>query len=1005
MLRVTSLPSEKRRRRLLRDLPWPAWLLLCIGVLGFAVGLSRWGRHPLELRVLSGTAGPVELSVEVLLLPVNPLDAGAGSGDDAGAARAPSTPPRALDAASVRLYAAAADGTFPLVRSGVTDTRGKLQISKLAAGRYWLLVEAEAGSRASRQLTLSGAHHEQVTLSPARSLTVTVLDDAAQPIEAATVLLRGEDPLPFGGLTSAAGDASFSRLGAGSFSVQVFARGFEAGERFAVDGDITVVLRRLGGLGVRVVDTSGTAVAEAEVYIVGSSLWPARRILTDAEGRAELGGLLSGVYDLRAKKGGRVSAVQSGVALERGQRREVVLRLGGGRTVQVLVSSEKPLSRPIAGASVVLAEFGLSPFPLTARTDEQGRAAVGPLSPGPAFLSVRAKGFVGRAAIPVPEDSQEPLRVVLMKGARLYGEVVDKHGHAIAGARVEVIGIDTDGQPIAETPLMAAYRDAHFDFAMKPLPLIPAGELGVTLGHVPYVNEARAGSGWTELPDDYSPWMSDVEGRFSAYPVPPGRVRALVRHPAYVEGLSDTVTLAPGGEQKVVVVLKEGGRLIGRVVDERGLPVPGVRVVVTSKSGGFERSMLSASDGMFRLASVPREVIVQLARPEAPHRFVHRETISIEEAEEREREFVLPPPHESIEWHVVDSEQRPVELAQLTLTSLSVDVPLRLTQFTREDGRVVVDDVAGLPLRVNVSAPGFAPWSEQMQQAPKEHTIVLQRGLRLTGKVTAVRGRVEVEGARVTLNSGRRNDSTTTNLRGEFELTQVPTGRATLKVEHDDYATMSVRVEVSDTGRVDRAFEVEPIDLVEGARLVGVVVNAEGEPVSGARVGVGFVASVLARGALPPGVALTDDAGRFTLRGVPAGERRVVAVSAIDGKGVLQISVEAGEVLEDLTVELAPTSELDEIDPQRGGLAVSFGERDVARGVEVVLVDVGLGSEADRAGLQRGDVLLRVDGQAIRSMRAARAATNGRPGSDVVVVVRRAGSEQSFRVRREELSR
>lgn len=1016
---VTRAPADRRFQLLLRAVPWASWLVGAGLLVLFSVGLERWFHYPLQLRAVVNPAGPVELNVEVRGVlersdAGHDADARAPDATETDFAASPSAsgapegvvPGPVLGAARVRLFAEAEDGTFPLAQSAVTDDSGRARLSGLGGGTYWMLVEADGHARVSRRLTLTGIHEERVLLSSARSLSVTVHDDAEQPIEGATVLVRGGDPLPFGALTTATGVVTFARLGADKVSVQVFARGFEAAERFAVEGDIRVTLRRLGGLGVRVEDGAGAPVGEAEVYVVGSSLWPARRILTDAEGRAELGGLLSGVYDLRARKGGLVSAVESGVALERGQRKDVVLRLAGGRYVQVRVTSEKPASRPISGASVVLAEHGLSPFPLTARTDDGGRASVGPLSPGPAFLSVRAKGFVGRAAIPVPDDTREPLHVVLMKGARLFGEVVDGHGHAIAGARVEVIGIDTDGQPIAETPLMAAYRDAHFDFAMKPLPLIPAGELGVTLGHVPYVNEARAGgAGFAELPPDYSPWMSDVEGRFSAHPVPPGRVRALVRHPAYVEGMSETVTLGPGGEAKVVVVLKEGGRLIGRVVDERGLPVAGVRVVVTANNGGYERSLQSAVDGTFRLASVPREVIVQLARPEAPHRFVHRESVRVEETEEREREFVLPEPRASLEWRVVDVEQRPIELAQLTLTSLSVEVPLRLTQFTRDNGRVLVEDAAGLPLRINVSAPGYIPWSEQLVRAPAEHTIVLQRGLRLTGKVTAVRGRVDVEGARVSLNSGRRRDSTVTNARGEYELDQVPIGEVSLNVEHGDYATQSVRIDVRDTGRSDRPFEVEPIDLVEGARLEGTVVDADGEPVAGARVGIGFVASVLARGALAPGVALTDDAGRFTLRGVAAGEVEVVAISAHGGKGSTQLSVGAGEVLDGLTVELSAPAELEEIDVARGGLAVTFGERDVARGVEVVIVDVGLGSEADRAGLQQDDVLLRVDGQGVRSMRAARSMTNGRPGSDVVIVVRRAGSEQSFRVRREELSR
>src|SRR5690606_17000973 len=114
---------------------------------------------------------------------------------------------------------------------------------------------------------------------------------------------------------------------------------------------------------------------------------------------------------LRARRGASVSPVVSAVQLDRGQRQRVELILGVGRGLQVLATGEKPNARPIEGAAVVVAEFGLSPFPLTAKTNAEGRAWVGPLAPGPAFVSVRAKGYVGRAALPIPDDPQEVLHV------------------------------------------------------------------------------------------------------------------------------------------------------------------------------------------------------------------------------------------------------------------------------------------------------------------------------------------------------------------------------------------------------------------------------------------------------------------------------------------------------------------------------------------------------------------------------------------------------------------
>ncbi len=1009
-MRVSSQPNKARASWTASARERGNYVLFAIGVLVAVLGLARWSFWPLTLEdgELSppGTTAALEVLVSFRAETLGVAhDAGPRQVPEAGARSEP-TPAeaRVLEGATVRVYAESPDRRFALVGSGTTDADGSVSL-RLAPGPLWVLAEGPGTSRVSRRVVLREASRTRLLVTSARSLAVKVLDDERSPISGATVLVDDSDALPFGALTAADGVATFDRLGKGPYRVRVYARGFEAVERVGVSADLEIVLRKLGGLGVSVVDRTGTPVPEAEVYIVGSSLWPARRLLTDAEGKANLGGLLTGVYDLRARKGSLVSAVQSGVRLERGQRREVQLALGAGRYVRVRVTSDKPLSRPIANASVVLAEFGLSPFPMTARTNDDGSASIGPLSPGPAFLSVRAKGYVGRGAIPVDESSNEPMHIVLMKGGRLDGKVVDENGHAIAGARVEVIGLDTDGQPIAETPLLAAYRDAHFDFAMKPLPLIPAGELGVTVGHVPYVTEAGGGNtSFTDLPDDYQPWISDVEGRFSAHPVPPGRVRALVRHPAYVEGLSETVVLGPGGEQEVVVVLAEGGRLIGRVVDERGFPVANVRVVVAATSGSFERSLQSESDGMFRLSAVPRQISVSLARADAPTRFVWRETLVVTPGEEREREFVLPAQREDLDWKVVDEDDEPIDLAQVTVLSLQPEVPLRQTQFTREDGQVKIEDASGLSLRVNVRAPGFIPISEQLAKAPEERVIRLQRGVRVVGKVTAVRGHVEVAGARVTVVSGTHKDGTVTNARGAFEFEQVPKGRVTFEVSHDDYADATVEVRVEDTGRADRAFELPPIVLAEGAQLSGVVVDAEGEPVAGARVATQFMGTYLSRGSLPRGSVTSDDEGRFTLRGVAPGSVTVHAVSPAKGRGALQVLVEAGDELDDLTLELSEEAP-EEVLPDRGGFAVTFGERDEAGGVAVVIVDVAPESEAERAGLEAGDILLSVDGQRVRSMGAARRATSGRSGTDVVVRVLRGAREQSYRVRREALSR
>ena len=67
--------------------------------------------------------------------------------------------------------------------------------------------------------------------------------------------------------------------------------------------------------------------------------------------------------------------------------------------------------------------------------------------------------------------------------------------------------------------------------------------------------------------------MTRDNGTFRASPIPPGRVRAIVRHPSYLEGVSKMVSLAPSGEAHVKVVMGLGATLEGRVLDDRRQPL------------------------------------------------------------------------------------------------------------------------------------------------------------------------------------------------------------------------------------------------------------------------------------------------------------------------------------------------------------------------------------------------------------------------------------------------
>ena len=145
------------------------------------------------------------------------------------------------------------------------------------------------------------------------------------------------------------------------------------------------------------------------------------------------------------------------------------------------------------------------------------------------YVSAAAEGFVPTSAVIVDSKGTE-VRVPLVRGGALVGEVVDDRGFPVGGASVEIIGTDTDGMPIAVTRAMAAFREDHFEHSLPgSMPLIPVGELGVMLGPIPDLPHEEGSHRDLNVDDD--PWVTNADGVFRAEPIPPGRVQVIVRHP------------------------------------------------------------------------------------------------------------------------------------------------------------------------------------------------------------------------------------------------------------------------------------------------------------------------------------------------------------------------------------------------------------------------------------------------------------------------------------------
>jgi protocatechuate 3,4-dioxygenase beta subunit len=709
---------------------------------------------------------------------------------------------------------------------------------------------------------------------------------------------------------------------------------------------------------------------------------------------------------LKAELGELVSATELGLSIERAETKKVTLVVDVGRRIAVTVTDGEAENAPrIANASVVLAEEGLSPFPIYGRTDSQGIVVLGPIPDGATMVSASAEGFVPTSAVMVDGEAME-VRVSLVRGGAIVGEVVDDRGFPVGGAMVEVIGTDNEGMPIAVTRAMTAFREDHFDMSLPgSMPLIPVGELGVMLGPIPDLPREE-GVVAVAHPADYDPWVTNNDGVFRAEPIPPGRVQVIVRHPDYVEAVSEMVTLKSGGEAFVRVVLQQGGFLEGRVLDGDRNPVAGARVELAAATGSLERVTYADDSGIFVFPAVPNEVLVSVARPDAPSDVVARVIVEIPDRGRKEIEIVLPKERNGVSVHVTDDRGYALDRVEVRAVSLDPAVPLRRTLFTDDNGDVEVPDAAGLALRFSLHRPGKSPHIEEADPAPSKLSFELTEGIVGRGQVTGRDGRDKIGDAEVVLYTRYGVRRAVADADGEFEVPDLGPGRVRMVASHSAWANGEKIVEVKADSQ--RRADLGAIDLSEAGVVEGEVVDPNEEPLAGVRVGFGAVPTYLPLGPLPPGITSSNKQGEFVLKGVPAGDAIIEAYSLEMGRASVEVKVRAGETTSRVLITLSGEGRAKKEAKGAGSVALTLGERSEKGGKAVIVVMVPANGEAELAGIEPGERLLSVSGNEVRSIEAARKRLSGPLSEDVVVTVvadEEGAKPRRLRVRRERVRR
>ena len=914
------------------------------------------------------------------------------------------------------------DGRAFLAGEAHSDAAGHATIRDLPRGECWVLADAPLRSRASASVVLvAGARALEMDLGDEHLLAVDVKDEQGVPIEAAEIEIAGQDPLPVGARTDKSGRAHVGRLGLAPWIVTARARGYEEiVHRGVREGEaLRVTLRRLGALLVTVLGPENAPAAGARVIVGGASLWPARSAETNKDGTVRIGALAAGSYAMRATAGDLASPIELSIPLARGEERAVTLQLGLGVRVAVRVTDDAN-GPGIFGARVTLAEAGLSPFPLEATTDRDGRASLGPVAKGGAVVSARADGFVARGAVTVPEPLEGEIKVALVRAGTIVGRVVDRRGFPVDGATIELVGTDFQGAPIDDDPRRTRFREAHFDATLHgPTPLIAAGELGVMPGPVPAIPhgfstapslpQAQAGGGGA-MAKPAEPWITRDDGTFRATPASPGRVRALVRHPQYVEAMSEIVTLTSGGEARVEIVMHTGGTLEGRVLDVSGRPVAGARVAIAAARGSMERATKSATDGSFAFAAMPEEITVMVSKDEGTEddatAVLARLPVSIPEGGRKEITLTLPDARPVLDARVTDERGFPLQNVQINAASLDPASPMRCTAFTNARGEARLAGARGLPLRVEARAPSWAPQVVTTGAERAGLLITMTPSESAKGEVRTAAGRGDpIAEAEVVLYTELGARHTRTDRDGSFAFAELAPGAARVRVRAPGFAPKEASFTV-DARAGRRAFAIPRVELTQEGIVEGLVLDAKNNPVQGARVAKDSVPVYLAVGATPRNVAVTDARGHFRLAELAEGTITLEAYAPDVGRARAEsVRVIAGRSTDFGKITLQRSADEKASDPgASGGVAVTLGETG-GEPHEVVIVMVAEASEAERVGLAPGDVVIELDGKVVRSMADARTQMSGPVGDDVVIKLRRLDKSETLRVPREQVRR
>jgi Carboxypeptidase regulatory-like domain len=580
-------------------------------------------------------------------------------------------------------------------RVTTTTPDGQFSFDGVAPGMYRVL--AQSGDRIAGPVRVGvgaaavdgGVRPVSLRLSEGVFVTVTVVDDAQQPIAGAHVRVAvGEHRVVVE--TGAGGDVACGPLPTGYASVEAEAAGrapMRAGIALGspgARGAVTIVVYRGVPVSGRVVDARGAPIAGARVTVMAMLDSTGPPAVSDERGAFTIPMLARGHYALQVTDDEHPSS-RSGPVLVHGAAIdgvEIVMPDGGVATGVALDDQR----RPVPFTVVIARHRGRVQQTMA---DATGSFELRGLVRGPLSLHAESPSAMSALVrVDLTDSGEADLELVLDIAGAIAGMVVDENGAGLAGIAV------------------TAYPDYE---------RVPAG-----FGHPLRTVDA----------------VTDEDGRFVVRGVPDAPYRLYAQRCTTCQRMSlSPSTPARAGDQDVRIALPRDGELVGRVAVDRGAPPRNVGVSLGGRPATLD------PDGRFRIAGVPPGSY-RLAVHSLDFPALYRDQVEIRSGATTDLGTLIGTRARALGGRVVDGAGVPVAGARIGLGVIRPapvepdDPPAGFhayrTALAAPDGRFVIGVLPPVAQTAIASAVGFGssapvviPGEASVPGDPPEVTFVL----------------------------------------------------------------------------------------------------------------------------------------------------------------------------------------------------------------------------------------------------------------------------------------